>query len=89
MTMEEKHKLGEAITWILRGLTALGGFFFIRTYDVMSDTNIMLQDHLRQYASDRVEIQIRLGIAEKELERYRNEREQRKAYQYQQENEHP
>ena len=89
MSEDEKQKFSDAMVWIMRGLTALGGLFFIRTFDVMNDTNELLQKHLRQYASDRVEVQIRLGVAERELERYRNEREQRKAYQYQQENERP
>jgi hypothetical protein len=83
MSETEKQKLNDAMTWIMRGLTALGGLFFIRTFDVMNDTNELLQTHLRQYASDRVEFQIRLGVAERELERNRNEREQRKNYQYQ------
>lgn len=82
MSEDEKQKFGDAMVWIMRGLTALGGLFFIRTFDVMNDTNELLQKHLRQYASDRVEVQIRLGVAERELERYRNEREHRKNYYY-------
>ncbi len=77
MSAEDKQRMADAVTWIMRILTGIGAFFLIKTYGVMSDTNTMLQEHLRQYASDRVEVQVRLGIAEKELERVRNEREAR------------
>lgn len=87
MSADDKQKMGDAIMWILRALTALGAFFLIKTYGVMSDTNMLLQEHLRQYASDRVEVQVRLGIAEKELERYRNEKERRRNYEYEHRNE--
>jgi len=34
MSEDEKQKFGDAMVWIMRGLTALGGLFFIRTFDV-------------------------------------------------------
>ena len=89
MSADDKQKMGDTIMWIMRALTAFGAFFLVKTYGVMSDTNTMLQQHLRQYASDRVEVQVRLGIAEKELERYRNERDQRQHYYYQQQQQNP
>ena len=83
MSDEQKQGMDDAIKWILRALTAVGAFFLIKTYNGVTSTNDMMQEHLRQYASDRVEMQIRMGIVEKEQERYRNEREQRQHY-YQQ-----
>jgi hypothetical protein len=82
VSTEEKQKIGDIFTWIMRGLTGVGAFFLIQTYGLMTETNSMLQKHMLQYASERMDVQVRLGVAEKELERYRNEKDQRTHYYY-------
>jgi cytochrome c-type biogenesis protein CcmE len=80
MSSEQKQQMGEAITWILRVLTAAGAFFLIQTYGLMKDTNKLLQTHLIQYAAESRETSIRIGVMENELKRYRDERDKRTHY---------
>lgn len=89
MSVEQKQQLGMVVTWGLRLLTAIGGFFLIQTYGLLKENNALLQRHLIQYASESKAIEIRIGVAEKELERYRNERESRTHYWDQYRNEQP
>ena len=80
MSNEQKQQVGEVITWILRVLTGLGAFFLFQTYGLMKDTNEMLQAHLIHYAAESRETQIRIGIMENEMKRYRDEKEKRAHY---------
>ena len=75
MSNEQKQSMNEAITWILRILTASGAFFLLQTYALMKETNEMLQKHMILYAAESRETEIRMGIVENEMARYRDERD--------------
>ena len=46
MSIDQKQQIANALTWVLRILTAVGAFFLTQTYGLMKDTNQLLQQHL-------------------------------------------
>lgn len=77
MSVEQRQQLGMVVSWGLRILTAIGGFFLIQTYGLLKENNAMMQQHLIQYASDKTRWEVRLQVHDEELRRLREERQQR------------
>lgn len=83
MSNDQKQQIGVWVTWLLRVLTAVGGIFLLDAHSMLKENNALLNEHLIRYATDVTAIKAELQYHAKELERYRNERENRQHY-YQQ-----
>lgn len=69
MSTEDKERLGDAMKWILRALTAAGAFFLLRVYFEVSDTRRMLEEMRIERAMWDTEIKWRINDHEKRIDK--------------------
>lgn len=89
MSAEQQQKATLNLVWVITVLMSIVGFFTYRTFDKIDAIQIKLDNHIVTYTAEKVELMVRIGIAEREVERYRTEREQRAHYRDQYRNEQP
>lgn len=68
MSGEERQRFGNAMAWILRGMTALGAVFLMDMHSTIKDNNSLLQDHLRRYEADQTLNRAEIGMLKRNLE---------------------